>query len=156
MTKDELKRRLKSAWYLHNKYRAEIERLAEKRSMAAKVTPSYSLAPGGGGEGKAMENSIVRIVEQEQKIKHGLAQLAQKEAEVEALIELLPDSPMKIIMRRRYLNFQKWEQIERATSYSYQHVHRLHGQGLMMLLNRVNGRQRKEKREDLQQNLFGE
>ncbi len=156
MTKDELKRKLKSAWYLHSKYLAEVERLAEKRSIAAKVTPAYSLTPGGSGSGKTMENAIVRIVEQEQRINNSLAKLTQQEAEVEALVELLPDGPMKIVLRRRYLNYQKWEAIEKAMSYSYQHVHRLHGQGLIMLLNRVNGRSRKrqEPREDLQQNLF--
>lgn len=154
MTKDELKRKLKSAWYIHSKHLAEIERLAEKRSIAAKVTPAYSLAPGGGSDGKAMENAIVRIVEQEQKISAVLARLTQQEAEVEALIELLPDSPTKLVMRRRYLNYQKWERIAEAMSYSYQHVHKLHGQGLMMLLNRVNNKKRQKQREDIQQNLF--
>lgn len=154
MTKDELKRKLKSAWYVHSKHLAEIERLAEKRSIAAKVTPAYSLAPGGSSDGKAMENAIVRIVEQEQKISAVLAKLTQQEAEVEALIELLPDSPTKLVMRRRYLNYQKWERIAEAMSYSYQHVHKLHGQGLMMLLNRVNGKKRQKKNEDIQQNLF--
>lgn len=154
MTKDELKRKLKSAWYIHSKHLAELERLAEKRSIAAKVTPAYSLAPGGSSDGKAMENAIVRIVEQEQKISTVLARLTQQEAEVEALIELLPDSPTKIVMRRRYLNYQKWERIAEAMSYSYQHIHKLHGQGLMMLLNRVNNKKRQKKREDLQQNLF--
>ena len=154
MTKDELKRKLKSAWYIHSKHLAEIERLAEKRSIAAKVTPAYSLTPGGGSDGKAMENAIVRIVEQEQKISAVLARLTQQEAEVEALIELLPDSPTKLVMRRRYLNYQKWERIAEAMSYSYQHVHKLHGQGLMMLLNRVNNKKRQKQREDIQQNLF--
>ncbi len=154
MTKDELKRKLKSAWYIHSKHLAEIERLAEKRSIAAKVTPAYSLAPGGSSDGKAMENAIVRIVEQEQKISAVLARLTQQEAEVEALIELLPDSPTKLVMRRRYLNYQKWERIAEAMSYSYQHVHKLHGQGLMMLLNRVNNKKRQKQREDIQQNLF--
>lgn len=154
MTKDELKRKLKSAWYIHSKYLAEIERLAEKRSIAAKVTPAYSLAPCGGSDGKAMENAIVRIVEQKQKISAVLTKLTQQEAEVEALIELLPDSPTKLVMRRRYLNYQKWERIAEAMSYSYQHVHKLHGQGLMMLLNRVNGKKRQKKNEDIQQNLF--
>lgn len=154
MTKDELKRKLKSAWYIHSKHLAEIERLAEKRSIAAKVTPAYSLAPGGSIDGKAMENAIVRIVEQEQKISAVLARLTQQEAEVEALIELLPDSPTKIVMRRRYLNYQKWERIAEAMSYSYQHIHKLHGQGLMMLLNRVNNKKRQKQREDIQQNLF--
>lgn len=154
MTKDELKRKLKSAWYLHSKHLAEIERLEEKRSIAAKVTPAYSLAPGGSSDGKAMENAIVRILEQEQRINQSLAKLAQQEAEVEALIELLPNSPVKIVLRRRYLNYQKWERIAEAMSYSYQHVHKLHGQGLMMLLNRVNGKKHHKQREDIQQHLF--
>ncbi len=133
---------------------AELERLAEKRSIAAKVTPACSLAPGGSSDGKVMENAIVRIVEQEQKISAVLARLTQQEAEVEALIEILPDSHTKLIMRRRYLNYQKWERIAEAMSYSYQHIHKLHGQGLMMLLNRVNNKKRQKQREDIQQNLF--
>lgn len=151
MTITELKRKLKSAWYLHSKHLQETERLAEKRSMAVKVTPAYSLAPGGGGDGKTMENAIIHIVEQEEKIKVNLAKLAEQENEVKNLIELLPDAPVKIVMCRRYLNYEKWEHIADVMNYSYQHIHRLHGQGLMMLLNRVNS---KKNNENLQQELF--
>ena len=58
--------------------------------------------------------------------------------DVAALIDILPDSPMKMVMRRRYINFQRWEQIAEAMSYSWANVHKLHAQALNYILREVN------------------
>ena len=41
-------------------------------------------------------------------------------------------------MQRRYLNYQKWEQIAAELHYSWQNVHRLHSKALDYILHEVN------------------
>ena len=57
-------------------------------------------------------------------------------AEVRALVALLPMGPMRLVMQRRYLNYQKWERIAAELNYTWQHVHKLHAKGLNSILER--------------------
>lgn len=151
MTEQELRQALKHTWYAHIKYEQELERLELLRSRAAKCTPAYSLTPGGGGAAQGLESAVARIIEQEKKIAENCGKLLLAEQNAEKLINLLPDCPAKIVMCRRYLNHEKWEQIAKHMAYTWQHVHRLHKRGVKMILAKVN---RKRKIQTSEQNLF--
>ena len=45
-------------------------------------------------------------------------------------IEMLPNESEKIVLRFRYINGYKWEEIAEKTYYSYMHVNRIHGSAL--------------------------
>lgn len=136
MTKEELKQKLKGAMYAQRTLESELDRLQELRSTAQKVTPVYSLAPGGGGNGQKLENAIAKIVEQEEVISACCDKLCAQLDEVRSLIELLPMGAMRLVMQRRYLNYQKWEQIAAGLGYSWQHVHKLHGRALNFIFEK--------------------
>lgn len=139
MTKEELKEKLKGAMYAQRTLEGELDKLQELRSLAQKVTPAYSQAPGGGsGNGQKLENSIAKIVEQEKIVAECCNELCAQLSEVRALVALLPMGPMRLVMQRRYLNYQKWEQIAAALHYSWQNVHRLHSKALDYILHEVN------------------
>lgn len=139
MTKEELKEKLKGAMYAQRTLEGELDKLQELRSLAQKVTPAYSQAPGGGsGNAQKLEISIAKIVEQEKIIAECCNELCAQLAEVRGLVALLPMGPMRLVMQRRYLNYQKWEQIAAALHYSWQNVHRLHSKALDYILHEVN------------------
>ena len=138
MTREELKAKLKSAWYKDELIKAEIERLEEIRSDGMRITPIYNKAPSGGGSSSVLEKVVIRRIEQEEKILKLCGELDSQLSEVKALINLLPDSPIKIVMWRRYVNRQKWEQIAEVMSYSWANVHKLHAKGLNCILREVN------------------
>ncbi len=141
MTRDELKQKLKSAWYKHQLKKAEIERLEELRADGMRITPAYSQSPGGGsGNAQKLENSVAKIIEQEKLIVECCNELCAQLAEVRALVALLPMGPMRLVMQRRYLNYQKWEQIAAELHYSLQNVYRLHSKALDYILHEVNKR----------------
>ncbi len=134
MTKEELKEKLKGAMYAQRTLEGELDKLQELRSIAQKITPAYSKAPGGSGSGQAMENSVAKIIEQEKVVAVCCDELCAQLDEVRALIALLPMGAMRLIMQRRYLNYQKWEQIAIKLNYSWQYVHELHGKALKYIL----------------------
>ena len=138
MTRDELKQKLKSAWYKHQLKKAEIERLEELRADGMRITPVYNAAPGGGSVSSVLENVVIRRIQQEEKILAVCNDLEKDIDDVAALIDILPDSPMKMVMRRRYINFQRWEQIAESMNYSWANVHKLHAQALNYILRVIN------------------
>lgn len=141
MTKEELKEKLKGAMYAQRALEGELDKLQELRCIAQKVTPAYSQSPGGGsGNAQKLENSVAKIIEQEKIIAECCNELCAQLAEVRALVALLPMGPMRLVMQRRYLNYQKWEQIAAELHYSWQNVHRLHSKALDYILHEVNKR----------------
>lgn len=141
MTKEELKEKLKGAMYAQRALEGELDKLQELRCIAQKVTPAYSQSPGGGsGNAQKLENSIAKIIEQEKIVAECCNELCAQLAEVRALVALLPMGPMRLVMQRRYLNYQKWEQIAAELHYSWQNVHRLHSKALDYILHEVNKR----------------
>lgn len=136
MTKEELKEKLKGAMYAQRTLESELDKLQELRSIAQKITPAYNQAPGGGGSGQALENAVTKIVEQEKVIEVCCDELCARLGEVRALVALLPMGAMRLVMQRRYLNYQKWEQIAAELGYSWQHLHKLHGKALDYILKR--------------------
>ena len=47
-----------------------------------------------------------------------------------AVIAEVPDTTLRTLLTKRYLNFEKWEKIAVDLNYSWRQVMRLHGQAL--------------------------
>ena len=50
--------------------------------------------------------------------------------EIAAVIAEVPDTTLRTLLTKRYLNFEKWEKIAVDLNYSWRQVMRLHGQAL--------------------------
>lgn len=138
MTKDELKRTLKSAWLLHKQIEEHLSELQELRSFACKITPAYSLVPGGSGSVQKLENNIAKIADIETLLQDETDKFLKSLQEVRELIKLIDDPMQRLILQKRYLNYQKWEVIAANLGYSWRRVHQLHGEGLKNILCKKN------------------
>lgn len=138
MTKEELKEKLKGAMYAQHILKSELDKLQELRSIAQKVTSAYSQAPGGSsGNGRALENTVTKIVEQEKVIESCCDELSKQLDEVLALITLLPIGRERTIMHMRYRNYRKWEQIADELGYSEQYMYELHDKALNEITDKI-------------------
>ena len=137
MTKDELKRKLKSAWLLHKQIEEHLAELQELRSFACKITPVYSLVPGGSSCGQKIENNIAKIADMEVLLQDETDKFLKSLQEVRELIKLIDDPMQRLIMQKRYLNYQKWEVIAADLGYSWRRVHQLHGEGLSKIVKKM-------------------
>lgn len=135
MTKDELKEKLRSAWVLQQQIDAYKIELQNLRDNAGRITPAYSLAPGGGGTGQRMENAMAKIVDIENNIKQDIEIQLLAIDEIHCLIAMIDEPLLKLLIHKRYVLYEKWEQIAADLSYSWKQIHRLHNRALNIIVN---------------------
>ncbi|WP_299448182.1 hypothetical protein [uncultured Phascolarctobacterium sp.] len=134
MTKEELKEKLKGAMYAQRTLEGELDKLQELRNIAQKITPTYSLAPGGVSGGQRIENAVIKIADLENSIREDIEKLVSAIAEVRQLIACIEDPLLRAVLYRRYLCYQKWEQIAADLNYSWRRAHQLHNKALNVIL----------------------
>ena len=137
MTKDELKCKLRSAFAIQKQIEANYVEIQNLRDNANRITPAYSLAPGGGGNGQRIENAMAKIVDMENIIQSDIELLMVALGEIRQLISLVDDPVLRLILHKRYLCYQKWEQIAADLSYSYRRVLQMHGRALSVILKKI-------------------
>lgn len=137
MTKDELKQKLRSAFVLQKQIEAEYVELQNLRDNASRITPAYSLAPGGGGTGQRIENAMAKIVDMGNIIQSDIERLMVALGEIRQLVALVDDPVLKLVLHKRYLCYQKWEQIAADLNYSWQWLHKMHGRALNKILDKL-------------------
>ncbi len=137
MTKDELKRKLRSAFAIQKQIEANYVEIQNLRDNANRITPAYSMAPGGGGNGQRIENAMAKIVDMENIISSDMELLMVALSEIRALIATVDDPVLRLILHKRYLCYQKWEQIAADLNYTWVHTHRLHGKALNAILKKM-------------------
>ncbi len=137
MTRDELKIKLRSAYMLQRLVDAGFIELQNLRDCAGKITPAYSLAPGGGGSGQRIENETAKIVDLENTLMADKKRLTEAIAEIKRLIELVDEPLLNRILYKRYLQYQKWEQIAVDLGYAWAQIHRLHSKALNYILKKM-------------------
>lgn len=122
---------LQQAYALDRKITADLERLSEMRFAAYGRGIRYS---SDGSQhtkgGNSVENSLLRIAEFEERIDAEIDLLIKKREEIRHGIEAVPDPVQREVLTRRYLRFQKWGAIARATGYSKRHVYRIHNEAV--------------------------
>lgn len=139
MTKDELKKKLKSAAALQRQLESNCSQLQNLRNIANNVTPMYGPRAGGGGTGQKIENAVVNIVDLEASIQQEMNKLVATMSEVRQLIALVGDKNLEVVLYKRYLNYQNWEQIAADMSYSLRRILQLHDQALNAILKKTDG-----------------
>ncbi len=111
----------------------EINRLIEERavimSKATRITPSYSDMPKNFG-GDKIQQAIGRLSELDEIITQKINAYVDMRREIEHVINTINDDRLKAVLRYRYIDGMKWEQIAVKSNYDYRWVLRLHGMGL--------------------------
>ena len=86
------------------------EQLEECRARAESMTASYSLTPGGGGDGRSMENCVLKLAVLGDEYARRLDELAVQRLEVGRIIDAVPDALTRAALRLRFLNGLTWKQ----------------------------------------------
>ena len=87
---------------------------------------SVSGAPGGG----ASDGGLSRYADFAAQVDAQIDKLVGIKQEIAAVIAQVPDSSLRALLVRRYMNFEKWEVIAVCLNYSRRQVTRRHGQAL--------------------------
>lgn len=98
-------------------------------ASATRITPYYSHT-ASGPSGNSNENKILNLIEAREKSNQAIDSFADYRDECIRLINLIPSAIHRQVLTLRYINYFKWEKIEKEMQYSEAQVFRLHGQAL--------------------------
>ena len=128
-------RRYRDALRLEEELRQELE---DQRSRACKTTAALTGMPGGGGDGQALPRAVESIVAIQQELQAQINICGAIRREVVAALDQVAEECDHVILRRRYLRGQKFEQIAVEMNLEYRWVRRLHKKcvGKMDILNK--------------------
>lgn len=104
----------------------KVERL---RSVLEYRSPSLEGA-GGGGNADRLPDTVALIVEYEQQAEKLREEYIGKFREIDRAIAAVPDAVLREVLERRYLFYQRWEQIAEEMNRDLRWIYRLHGRAL--------------------------
>lgn len=131
MSKASIKHKLKSVRWTSLKIQTYSEELERLRSFATKCTPAYSQTPGGGGfTDDKLPTVVIKCMEVEALLNEEIAKHNTVFIEVHEMISKVNNHELQTLLNKRYLNFEKWEEIADDMCFSLQHVYYLHNQAL--------------------------
>lgn len=122
---------LSSAYSLDRRIRIELEKARAMRASLDYKSPGLQGGTGGsGGSGEGLEGQITRVIAFEQHTNELIGQLVSRKLEISLTLDKVTDLRLREILVRRYLAFQKWEQIAVDMTIDLRWVYRLHKKGL--------------------------
>lgn len=106
---------------------ASLERL---KSIAEKMTTASSGMPSGSADPHGRENVLVKIVDFDAEITADIDRLIELKREIKRVIDAVEDQTQRIILIKRYINKERWEQIAYELNYEMRHTLEMHGEAL--------------------------
>lgn len=125
------KQYLSQAYRLDERINSKLEQLGQLKMMATNITSNLSeICVQKTHNNHQMEDTIVKIVEQEQEIDDEIDALVDLKAEIRHMVDKVPGIDHRLLLEKRYLVFEDWSQIAMDLNWSVQHTFRLHNEAL--------------------------
>ena len=122
---------LEQAYRLDQRIDSKLEQVEALRCLATKSSAIIRSHPGsGGGNGSFMEDAVIKIVDMEKEITAEMERLMDLKREIAETISHVEEPEMQIVLERRYLSYQRWQEIAKAICYSTKTVRRWHEKAL--------------------------
>lgn len=130
---------LSQAYYLDQRINSKIEQIASLNELARKATVTISDMPGNPNRGKAaMASAVEKIIDLEAEINAEVEKLVDLKVEITKAIKQVEDRNYQVLLEKRYLCFQTWEDISAELGWSLRWTHVLHGKALAELDEKIN------------------
>ena len=112
---------LKQAFDINREIDNKLEQLERLKELAVKTTSIISDMPRGSNkQGSNLENAIIKIQEQQEKLDREVAQLIDKQTQI------VENYDERMVLEYRYLCFKPWRAIAKAMRLSSERVYYLH------------------------------
>ena len=123
---------LSQAYLLEQQIQSKMAQIESLKSLATCVT-NHSMDQQPVSHTKnvhAMEDTVLKIMEANQELDAQIDALVDKKLEITRIISQVRNVAYRLILEKRYLNFQMWEEISVDLHYSIRTVQRLHSKAL--------------------------
>jgi hypothetical protein len=122
---------LQQAFYIDRKINLNLQKVEEmKRALYGKAVSYTNGKVKSATKANNTECTIMRVLEYEEQINAETDKLVDLRIKIETVISKLTNEQQKEVLTRRYLLYQKWEQIAVGMCLDLRWVYRLHGRAL--------------------------
>ena len=129
------KQYLKQARYLDERINTKISQVSSLHDLATKATSTLSDMPGSPTRNThRMEDIIIKILMLENEINADIDNLVDLKDEILSVIKAVDDEECRLLLEKRYLNFEQWEDIAAEMCTGVKNIYRLHDKALKMLV----------------------
>jgi DNA-directed RNA polymerase specialized sigma subunit len=130
MTAQEAKSKLNNVRTKHREYILARDKAAQFRDMISSPALRQSDAPRAEPAGNSSENKLIAALWYSEQANKIFQEFMLLRNEVEDIISGLRSPDEREVLTRRYIMYQKWDDIAEAMGFSRQHVTRIHGSAL--------------------------
>lgn len=102
----------------------------EWRSIAEKITPSYSFEPKMQSAVSKVETGAEHLIEIDEQLQKQIAKRVRLRLKIGEAIYSLSSEKYRYLLASRYIDGKKWEQIALDMNYSVMQIWRMHGEAL--------------------------
>jgi predicted AlkP superfamily phosphohydrolase/phosphomutase len=126
------KQYLQQAFRLNQRIESNREEIARLRALVTSIgSPDLSVDKvQGGGNQDRLGQTIAKIIDFERELEAEIQNYVSLRREIHNRINAIQEEDLKLILQKRYLNFQKWGQLAVDMNYSFRNVMYLHKQAL--------------------------
>lgn len=134
MTVQEVKEKLRSVYTKYREYMLAESKADQFRSAISLPSPvAASDAPRTESVSNGTESKLIAALWYSEQANKKFRDFMTARQEVEAVINSMKLPDEREILTRRYIMFEKWEEIAQKTYISLRHIHRIHGAALAEL-----------------------
>ncbi|CAK7002355.1 hypothetical protein [Tissierella sp.] len=116
--------------YLNKEIDRKIKQLEDWRNKIFNVTGTLSDMPKSSNRSNVIEEGIATIDEIEASINKDIDNLVNLRAEIENKIEQVENLRLRELLKSRYLDSKKWEEIAYENNYTWQWAYKSHEKAL--------------------------
>jgi DNA-directed RNA polymerase specialized sigma subunit len=123
---------LSQAIWLDQMIDSKLEQLETLKSLAMKVTSSFTKEKISGGniEKSKMESTMVKVIDLEHEINADIDRLVNLKKDIQDTINKMDDINQQLLLELRYLSGKGWDEIAASMGYDPRTVYRIHGKAL--------------------------
>lgn len=122
---------LGQAYRLDESINTKLRQLGQLKSMATHISSTISdIKVQTSHSTSRLEDTMVKIIDQEREIDSEIDELVDLKAEIRGMVDKVEDPDHRLILEKRYLVFEDWNQIADEMFYSIQHIFALHTEAL--------------------------
>ena len=136
MTVQEVKAKLNSVRVKYREYILARDKAEQFREMISSPTLRQSDEPRSEPDGNITENKLIAALWYSEQANKLFQEYMVLRHDAESIINDLKFPDEREVLTRRYIMYQKWEEIADKMFLSLRQIHRLHGKGLIEISER--------------------
>jgi DNA-directed RNA polymerase specialized sigma24 family protein len=116
---------------------AKLDQIRRLRELATKTTQTLTADRVQTSAENKVAHICATIADLDVEVNVDVDRLAALKRQIEQTIQQVPNSSQRVVLERRYINGQRWEEIAVVLGYTYRNVCYIHGRALHVVSEKI-------------------